>query len=285
MDQAQGLRQLAGARRARVIAVTSGKGGVGKSNLALNLGLALHDLGVSVLIIDADLGLANIDVLLGASAPYHLGHVRRGEKHLEDVVYSDPSGLRIIGGGSGIPELLNVTRGAMAVLLREIARLESMVDVVLVDTGAGLGATVQAFLQAADEVVLVSTPEPTALTDGYVVLRELWRSMGGVTPRLVINRAQGVREAEAAARALTVTCQRFLGAQLPLWGFIPEDAAVSRAVRAQVPFLRLTPRSPAALKVRELAGSIAGLPLGSRPAGLLHFVDRVLRRTAQEAMR
>lgn len=285
MDQAQGLRHLAATPRARVIAVTSGKGGVGKSNLTLNLGLALHDLGVSVLIIDADLGLANIDVLLGASAPFHLGHVRRGEKHLEDVVYTDPSGLRIIPGGSGIPELLNVTRGAMAMLLREIARLESMVDLVLVDTGAGLGATVQAFLQAADEVLLVSTPEPTALTDGYVVLRELRRSMDGLIPRLIINRAQGAREAEAAARALTVTCQRFLGTHLAMWGFVPEDAAVSRAVRAQVPFLRLHPRAPASLKVRELAGSIAGRPCDARPAGLLHFVDRVLRRTAQEAMR
>ncbi len=280
-DQAQSLRDLArGIRRdlglgtivrhSRIWAVTSGKGGVGKTNFAINLGVALQELGQRVLLFDADLGLGNVDIALGFYPRYNLGHVLRGEREMDQVVEEGPSGLKVVAGGSGLGELLELSPARVREFTGQLASLEEMADVIFLDTGAGLSNTVLSFVLAADEIILVTTPEPTALADAYAVLKVACQRQPSVTFRVVLNRVKDSSDAAAAAERLNAVSRRFLGREMEVLGYIFDDPHVPRAVCRQEPFFSLYPDCAASRCIEEMAGKLTGITT-SQPKGVIGF--------------
>lgn len=290
-DQAHGLRVLAHQTRrehelghavliaprhaARTLAVTSGKGGVGKTYFATNLALLLARAGEKVAVLDADLGLANIHVVLGIAPPFHLEHVMRGEKSVRDILYPGPAGIQIIAGGSSITELAQLDSEQRQRVLNGLADLDDLADVILIDTGAGLAHSVLAFAVASEEVVIVTTPEPTAITDAYATLKVVSQGNPEARLRLVVNMAENMNEAHAAAEKLRLVARQFLNVDLDVLGYLPRDATVSRAVRAQQPFVLTYPDAPAARALARIADTLGYHP--PRPGGFGGFLNRVSR--------
>lgn len=283
-DQAEGLRRLAGelragfrdalraralARGVRVIAVTSGKGGVGKTNLTVNLALALLQQGQRVLVVDADLGLANANLVLGTTPAWHLGDVLQGRCLLAEAVHTGPGGLRLLAGGTALEELAAAPASQVASLLRQLAEVAREAEIVLLDCGAGLGGQVRALLAAAPEALVVVTPEPTSLADAYATLKAIARENPGARVSLVVNQAEGAGDAQRVSRALVRAAHRHLGMAAEPLGMVPRDAAVARAVRERRPFLLAEPEAPASRAVRALAARLAPPAAGrggARPA-------------------
>lgn len=288
-DQAERLRQIAetykaelmaprqaSPRRARVIAVTSGKGGVGKTNVSVNLSYALLALSHDVIVLDADLGLANVDVLLGTVPERHLGHAIAGQADILDVIYEAPGNLKLIAGGSGVENLADLPEGDLQRFIHSLRKLEGRTDFLLVDTGAGLGRSVTNFVLAADVVLVVTTPEPTAITDAYALVKAVVRKNPAADIRIIVNQADTREEADEAAERLSSTVLRFLGVSVEYLGAIPSDREVSRCVRSQQPFFLAAPNSPASRAVLDLARKLAGDPENPRP-GVGLFFDRLTR--------
>ena len=265
--------------QARVVAVTSGKGGVGKTNLCSNLALTLAARGQRVIIVDADLGLANVHVVLGVAPRFHLEHVMRGEKTLQEALYMGPGGVGIIGGGSGLTDMANLDETRRARFIANLSELDSLADVVLLDTGAGLSHNVLAFLCAVDEVIVITTPEPTAITDAYATIKVLSQENPGARQRLVVNMAQSEAEAQAVAQRLQSITRRFLGRDLDWLGYLPHDMTVSRAVRAQQPFSTLAPDAPASRAIVRLAARLGyeQPPANTSAAGVSGLLTRMQR--------
>ncbi|MEW8976780.1 MAG: MinD/ParA family protein [Symbiobacterium sp.] len=268
IDQASRLRELAAAyrrqvtgqvgRRFQVIAVTSGKGGVGKTNLAVNLALVLRQSGREVLLMDVDLGLANADILLGTVPPYHLGHFLRGEVDLPQVIHRTATGLKLIAGGSGLVELGNLSAGQLQPVLRALERLQDEADYLVLDTGAGLGDAVLEFALAADQVLVVTTPEPTAMADAYTIIKALVARDPRVKIRLAVNQAERLEDAERAADRIVTTARNFLGAEVRHVGTIPRDPHVWQAVRRKVPVVLSYPGAPASRAVVAMVSRLVG---------------------------
>lgn len=289
-DQAERLRQIADSfkqeilaplvpvpkKRARVVAITSGKGGVGKTNFSVNLGYSLLEMRYDVLIFDADLGLANVDVLLGTTPTYHLGHALAGEKEVLDLIYSAPGGLKLIAGGSGIGELADLSETELYRFIQSLRKLESQTDYLLVDTGAGVGRSVTGFVLAADVVIVVTNPEPTAITDAYAVIKTITRNNPAADVKLVVNQATSTAEADEAARRLSTTVLRFLNVPIDYLGAIPHDPEVIRCVKNQQPFYLAAPRSAASHAVEEIGRRLTGTT-GATTGRLGLFFDRLGR--------
>jgi flagellar biosynthesis protein FlhG len=241
------------AGRPLTLAVTSGKGGVGKSNFAVNVALELAGLGKRVALLDADLALANMDVLLGLNPPFHLGHVLRGERTLDEIVIEVANGLRLIPGGSGIEELANLARHQHTRLVQELQAFEADADVVLVDTAAGLADNVTGVLRAADQVIVVTTPDPTAVVDAYAMIKVIHQQAAGKPIRIVVNEVIGIGDAERIFAQLQAAATRFLDRRLSLLGTIPRDAELVRAVREQVPVVWHAPDTASSRAMRLIA--------------------------------
>ena len=246
--------------RARVLAVTSGKGGVGKTNFSTSLALTLAQQGQRVIVLDADLGLANLHVVLGVTPRYHLEHVLQGERTLEETLFPGPCGIQIIGGASGLSELANLDGRQRDYFIESLQTLDTLADVIIIDTGAGLSHTVMAFLGAAEEILVVTTPEPTAITDAYATIKVVTGENPEAKLRLIVNMAQSVEEAQAVANRLNRIAQQFLHIGLDFAGSIPLDPAVRAAVRAQKPFVLLSPNSPASRSIVEIARHLGFSP-------------------------
>ncbi len=240
----------------RVVAITSGKGGVGKTNIAVNLAIALRDKGYRVLVIDADLGMANVDVMLGTSSRRHLLDLLRPEVKLDDVIVETPHGVQYISGGSGIEKALEYDRAEKLLLQQKLADCAARADVILVDTGAGLGRNVMDFILAADEVILVTTPEPTSLTDAYAVMKAYSIYAAQKNLRLVINRVYEPKESREVALKLQRAAEKFLHMPVDCLGYVFEDASVTKAVRRQQPLIKAAPTSAAARCIDALAEAI-----------------------------
>lgn len=286
-DQAEKLRLLAknlknkveaeitgGPRQTRVLAITSGKGGVGKTNFTLNLGLALMEYGQRVILLDADMGMANIDVVLGIVPKYNLFHVINGERRLSEIIVEGPKGLRIIPGGSGIKELAALQPWQFEALMADVHSLEGTADILLIDTGAGVSSNVLNFLVAADEVIIVTTSEPTALTDAYGLIKIVSRENPGAVMKLIVNRVESEAEGALVAHKLKIVTKKFLDVELETYGHIIDDPAVSEAVKKQQPFILAFPYSPATQCVIDLAAKMCN-QTAKRPAGLRAFFNNV----------
>ncbi|HEY8347868.1 MAG TPA: MinD/ParA family protein [Symbiobacteriaceae bacterium] len=300
-DQASRLRELAAAyraraaepaprRRTRVIAVTSGKGGVGKTNLSINLAQVLIASGKDVILLDADLGLANAHVLLGSVPPYHMGHLLRGEQDIVGLIHTTPSRLKLIAGGYAVEELVDLTPAQLNRFVVALSELDGRADYLFVDTGAGVNHVVLSFVLAADEVLLVTTPEPTALADAYATIKILHRRNPQIQIRLIINQAQDFREGREAAQRLVATARSFLGLEVQILGTVPRDPCVWQAVRAGRPFVEAYPLSPASRAVRamgkvllveSMAPADAGEKAEAAPTGFFQRLARLLVRREQ----
>ena len=240
----------------RMVAIASGKGGVGKSNLAANLAVALGELGARVLLLDADIAQANLDLLLGVNPRYDLQHVLAGDKSLEEIVVQGPRGVSLVPASSGVPELAELDDYRLECLIRGLGNLESDADLILVDAASGTSRQVLTFCLAADDVVIVTTPEMPAFSDAYAMIKLLQQRGLARPPHLIVNAAGSPDEAEEVAHRLRLVSRRFLKLEPELWGHVPFDAAIPRAVRRQEPVVTAFPRSPAAAAYRAIAARL-----------------------------
>ncbi len=221
-------------KQARVICITSGKGGVGKTNITANLAYSMTTAGLRVLVLDADLNLANIDVLLGMTPKYNLQHVFSGEKSLSEVMIQGPGGMNILPGASGIMELANLGEEQRLYFLSEMAALDDIIDVLLIDTGAGINENVIYFNLAAQERIILLTPEPTSLTDAYAMIKVLSTRHDVKKFQILINMALSAQEAINVFKQLSKVCDQFLETlSLDFIGYLPYDKKLVTAVRSQ----------------------------------------------------
>lgn len=279
-DQAERLRAIVKENKTnvnpvRVITITSGKGGVGKTNFAVNLGIALSKLGKKVLLFDADLGLANVDVMLGMIPKYNLGHVLLGEKKIADIIINGPADMKIIPSGSGIYKLANMGDKKLAQCLEHLNQLEKDTDIILIDTGAGLSKNVLKFVLAAGEVIILTTPEPTAITDAYGIIKVITASKRDLPIQVVVNMVKNEKEADEIMQRLSTVSQRFLGVDLVRLGFVPLDTVVPKAVKEQQPFILGHPRSAVAQSINKIATELIKGNIQSA-TGPLTFFQRLL---------
>ena len=240
----------------RSLAISGGKGGVGKSNLAVNLALELGALGNRVSLLDADFGLANADLLCGVSPKFHLGHVIAGVKELDDILVMLSSSVSLLPSGSGIEELANFSLASHSHILRKLKKMEQGVDFMLIDTAAGVGENVTGVLISAGEIVIVATPEPTSIVDAYATIKVILRHSPDKPISIVVNNVVGVGDAEKVFQQINQAVNRFLSREVEFLGMVPHDAQVTDAVREQIPLVRYAPDTPASRAVRLIAKQI-----------------------------
>ncbi len=253
-------------RSVRTIAVTSGKGGVGKTNVVANLAIGLRRLGKRVLVFDADLGLCNIDVLLGLNPKFNISHILSGQKSLSEVLVEGPEGILILPASSGMEELTNLDEFQRLKLLDEFDALDIDIDFLLVDTSAGVSSNVMFFCIAVQEKIVVVTPEPTSLTDAYALIKVLNRNYDEKDFSVVVNDVKGPEEALSVFRTLQRATEQFLNISLDYLGFVPTDNNIPRAVRQQKPLLVYNPQSPASKAFMDLSKRINNYN-GVKPGG------------------
>lgn len=293
-DQAQSLRQLAGlhkegrfpkrSSRARVVTVSSGKGGVGKSNFTLNFALTLQSLGKRVIVFDADIGMANVDVLMGSSSRYNLAHVLKREKTLAEIVQSGAGALPYIAGGSGMSELFTLSAHDLTYFVEQVEEMTAHMDYVFFDTGAGLSQSNLTFITAADECLVMTTPEPTSITDAYALIKVVSGVQKDTAFKIIVNRADNDNEALQVADKISLAARRFLGLNIPLLGYIRDDQHVVKSVKKQVPFSLAYPDCPASRDMMRLAHRFALMPVAvetGKLGGIRGFMQKWLRRASQ----
>jgi flagellar biosynthesis protein FlhG len=267
-----------GVRSVQVIAVTGGKGGVGKTTVAVNLSLALAKLGRRVVLLDGDLGLANIDILLGLSRQYTLADLIEGRCELSDVLVRGPGGVRIVPAASGIQSMVHLSPAQHAGLIQAFSEIGDSLDVLVIDTAAGIGASVVSLVRAAHEVLLVVCDEPTSITDAYVLIKLLNRDYGMDRFRVLVNMAQSPQEGRALFAKLTKITDHFLDVSLQYVGAVPYDECARRAVQKQRAVYEHFPRSKCAQAFQDIALKVDTWPLLTVPRGHMEFfVERLVR--------
>ena len=271
-------QRWAGASPLRVISVTSGKGGVGKSNVVVNVGLALAQRGLKVLLIDADLGLGNLDILLGLTPKFTIQDVLSLRLNLADVIVEGPGGLKILPASSGIPELAMLDEFQKLFLLNEMDHFTADVDVVLIDTGAGISQNVLFFNMGAQERILVVNNQPPAIADAYALIKVMVSQHGEKSFKVLVNGLTHDREAELVYHTLLRVTERFLGQEIALdyLGVIPYDEAVPKAVMRQQPVLALYPQAPASRSFRIIAQTLWESPPRGIDGTIKFFWRRLL---------
>jgi len=257
-DQARRLRERmrnASACPTRLVTVSSGKGGVGKSNFSLNFGLGLMERGHRTVLFDVDLGFANLDVLMGISPRKNLFHLLEPDAIVWDILEKGPGNLDFIAGGSGFTQIMELDEGKLDRLYSRLQPLQGYAETIIFDTGAGVSKESLRFMLSADEVILVTTPEPTSITDVYALIKMLHARDPNVRIRLVINRATSEREGKATAEKLAMVAKQFLNMEIGSLGHIADDPHVSKAVKLQRPFLLAYPHSQASKNMRRLVAN------------------------------
>ncbi len=282
IDQAAGLRRMVSPQPVRVIAVTGGKGGVGKTNVSINLAVAMADQGKRVMLLDADLGLANIDVVLGLHPDFDLSHVLRGERTLEEVLIEGPSGIQIAPAASGIQQMAELSEAEHAGLIRAFSDVGTALDVMIVDTAAGISDSVVSFSRAAQEVVVVVCDEPASITDAYALIKLLNREYGVDRFRILSNMARGAQEGRDLYKKMCRVTDRYLDVMLSFMGSIPYDDNLRKAVKSQKPVVHAFPRSRAAQTFKNLAKKADNWPVPEGVGGHLQFfVERLIQFSSQ----
>jgi flagellar biosynthesis protein FlhG len=285
MDQAESLRQLMNRQSGdvRVIAVTSGKGGVGKTNVTANLAILAAQQGRRVLVVDGDLGLANVEIVFGLTPRYHLGHLLDGTAELPQVLASGPEGVRVLPGGSGVRSLTALDDAQKLRFMSALDTIEDDFDLVLIDTGAGIGDNVLFFVGGAQEALLVLTPEPTSLSDAYAAVKVLSLEGGVEHFNVLVNLAATEQQARDIYEKLCTVSRRFLKARLKLLGQLPRDENIHRAVLLQRPLVHAFPHSPAARAMKAVADRLLSEPPPPSSVGGLKFLWQRLLRSSVDA--
>ncbi len=284
LDQASGLRRIRQARPVQVIAVTSGKGGVGKTSVSVNLSVALAQAGKQVMLMDADLGLANVDVMLGLQAGPNLSHVIDGHCSLEEVILAGPDNLRVIPASSGVQRMAALSAREHAGLINAFSELGTDLDMLVIDTAAGISDSVVQFSLAAQEVVVVVCDEPASITDAYALIKLLHREHGQERFRILVNMARTAQEGRELFGKLVRVSDRFLSVSLSFLGVIPFDEYLRKAVQKQTAVVNAYPRSKAAMAFKKLAQHTDKWPIPDRARGHLEFfVERLIQAGYREA--
>ena len=275
--QAQTLEELNSTRPVKVIAVTGGKGGVGKTTVSVNLATAIAAQGRDVMLVDADLGMANVDVLLGLHTKFHLGHVVRGECSLEDAIVTGPHGLQIVPAASGIKRMANLNAAEQAGIIRAFSDLYHRVEVMVVDTAAGLHDSVLTFSQAAQHVLVVVCDEPASITDAYALIKVLSREHGVQRFQILANQTRRSGEGPDLFQKISRVCDRFLNVSLEFAGSVPYDDYLRRAVQRQTAVVDAFPASISSVALKNLATKADkwSMPQGAR-GHLEFFVERMV---------
>lgn len=297
MDQAERLRQIIDnlklrqavnqanlinsirKKTARVITVTSGKGGVGKTNVTINLAIALSEMGHRVTILDADFGLANIDILFGIIPRFTLVDVIHNRKNILEVLSDGPKNIKFISGGSGVEELIKIEKPQLERFVENISLLDKLSDIILIDTGAGLSDNVMSFVMAADEILLVTTPEPTSITDAYALIKMVSNRDKDKTIKVIINKAESSNEANDILNKLSLVAEKFLKLKLHPLGFILQDEMVIKAVKLQQPFSISFPKCQATRQIKEISKKIIennDQGVNNESMGIKGFVNRLV---------
>lgn len=278
IDQASGLRRMVNSRPVRVIAVTGGKGGVGKTSVSINLAVAMAEQGKRVMLLDADLGLANVDVALGLHPEYNLSHVVRGERSLDEVVLHGPAGVRVVPAASGVQQMAELSPAEHAGLIRAFSDLSSDLEVLVVDTAAGISDTVVSFSRAAQEVVVVVCDEPASITDAYALIKLLNREHGVNRFRVLANMARSTQEGKDLYKKLYRVTERYLDVMLSFMGSIPYDESLRKAVKGQKSVVSAYPRSSVSRAFKNLAKKADNWPIPAGANGHLQFfVERLIQ--------
>ena len=268
----------------QVIAVTGGKGGVGKSNISINLSLALAQMQKRVILMDADLGLANIDVLLGIKPVKTIADVLSGECDLREVLVPGPGGIKIVPAASGVQQMSTLTPQQHAALISAFSMLSDQLDVLLIDTAAGISDSVVSFVRAAQEIIIVVCDEPSSITDAYALIKLINKDYGINRVRVIANMVRNVKEGQMLFKKLSLVCERFLDINMQYAGAVPFDENVRSAVQKQKPILEHAPQSKAAQAIRQIANKVYEWPVAHTPSGHLEFfVENLLQNQHQTA--
>lgn len=270
-DQASGLRNLSRIKPVQVIAVTAGKGGVGKSNVAVNLAIALAALNKNVMLLDGDLGLANVDIMLGLPTKYNLSHVIKGVCHLSDIILQGPNGIRVVPSASGTEFMTQLTPTEHAGIIDAFNELTDDLDYMIIDTAAGISDTVLSFTRSSQELIVVVCDEPTSLTDAYALIKVMSKRYEWTHFHILANMVRSLKDGRDLFNKLFRVSEQFLDVQLDYLGAIPFDENVHRAVKKQQPVLIAYPDTSASESLRELAENVSNWPFKSALGGNTSF--------------
>ncbi len=271
MSQIKTLKKLANNNLTKVLAITSGKGGVGKTNIIANLAYSLRKLGRKVLLLDADIGLGNIDVLLGLAPKYNISHVVSGEKSIKEIIVKGPGNFDIIPASSGIQEITNLNKHAKLMLMEQINEIGVKYDYFLIDTGAGIYDTVTFFCSAAQEIFVVATPDPTSITDAYALMKVMNKKFGEKEFNLIVNFVKSEREGLNVYANLSLVLEKYLNVSLKFSGFILNDLNLVKSVRNQKLVCELFPDSHSSKCFRKLARFIDRMEFNFEKKGSIQF--------------
>jgi len=281
-DQADGIRKMNQSNPVRVIAITSGKGGVGKTNLSVNIGIALAQRGRRVALLDADMGLANVDILLGIYPKFNLSHVLSGDKTLAEIMLIGPSGLKVIPGASGIQKMAELSTIEQAALIHAFSEIDQDLDVLIVDTAAGISASVVNFARACQEIIVVVCDEPTSLTDAYAFIKLLNRDYNLSHFHVLTNMVKTAQQGLALFQKLTKVTDHFLDVTVRFLGAVPYDEYLRKSVQKQTPVVVAFPESKSSIAVKEIAGKIDRWPLKAQAGNYIEFfIERMLQYDSQ----
>lgn len=292
-DQAEKLREIMKTRqfddtqsdikealgkKTKIITIASGKGGVGKTNVSTNLALAYAKLGMKVIVLDADLGLANVNVVMGMIPKYNLYHVIRKQKTMKEVILDTDYGIQIVAGASGFSKIANLTDEEREGFISELTALSSA-DIIIIDTSAGVSSNVLAFVEAADEVLIVTTPEPTAITDAYGIIKIISTEIDDldIDLKLIVNRVASVTEAKKISQRVINIAGQFLNLKVDYLGFVYEDPSVPNSVRKQVPFMVADPNGKAAGCIQHIVGRLENIEF-KEGGGVGKFIRKLLKK-------
>ncbi len=286
MDQAEQLRILKASQQsrplARVITVTSGKGGVGKSNTSINLAIQFRKMGKKVIILDADFGLANIEIMFGAVPKHNLCDLIYQKKNIKEIITWGPMEVGFISGGSGIAGMSNLSREYLKYIVQNLVQLDAIADIIIVDTGAGISDAVLEFLVASGEILLVTTPEPTSITDSYSLLKALYRhprfDENMTKVKMIANRVSKESEGQVLFRKLNAVVERYLKIPMVYLGSVPEDIQLSRAVMQQVPVSLQNPGAKSTAAYERIAEKLLGKEEAERQPkrGMAAFFSHII---------
>lgn len=285
MDQAEQLRNIIKANNvkrhmARVLTVTSGKGGVGKSNTAINLAIQFRKLGQRVIILDADFGLANIEIMFGAVPKHNLCDLIYQGKNIKEIITWGPMEVGFISGGSGIVGMSNLSRDYLTYIIQNLAELDAIADIIIVDTGAGISDAVLEFLVASGEILLVTTPEPTSITDSYSLLKALSRhprfSKESSQVKMIANRVERVEEGQVLFNKLNAVVSRYLKLPLSYLGAVPQDNQLAKAVMQQVPVSLQNPTAKSSIAYEAIAATLMNREMTVRKRGMAAFFSHIV---------